>query len=72
MKTFILVFGRRSEAINMCRFNNAVESVFRHIAMGRLCGIEHKGSNRATEGADPEGGCSYYRRNKGMAKAFGL
>ena len=28
---------------------------------------EHQGSDRATEGANPEGGCSYDRGDEGMA-----
>jgi len=31
---------------------------------------EHQGSDRAVEGADPEGGCSYDREDEGMTAAF--
>ena len=28
---------------------------------------EHQGGDRTSEGADPEGGCPYHRRDEGLA-----
>ena len=33
---------------------------------------EYQGGDRTAEGADPEGGCPYHRRDEGWAEAFGL
>ena len=33
---------------------------------------EYLRGDRASEGADPEGGCPYHRRDEGLAEAFGV